>query len=273
MSSMNKYIQLFRTGNCIMGIIGVMVASFMAAGTGLIDHWPNLMISAVLVFMFIAGGNALNDSIDHEIDKSSHPERPVPSGRMTAKHARDVGLFMLFGSVAVSLLTFDLACVLVVIIACILMVSYEMFLKQRGFIGNVTIAVMTGMLFILGAAVIGDPMANIIVALMAMLVSIGREISKDIEDKEGDVGRYTLPMRIGDRKAAIIASLFYLSGPLLSIQPILAHTYGPLYYAVFLADACFLYCAAIVFSDPHKAQKMAKVGMMVGLVAFILGVI
>lgn len=270
---MNKYIQLFRTGNCIMGIIGVMVASFMAAGTGLVDHWPNLIISAVLVFMFIAGGNALNDSIDHEIDKSSHPERPVPSGRMTAKHARDVGLFMLFGSVAVSFLTFDLACVLVVVIACILMIAYEMFLKQRGFIGNVTIAVMTGMLFIMGAAVIGDPMANIIVALMAMLVSIGREISKDIEDKEGDVGRYTLPMRIGDRKAAIIASLFYLSGPILSVQPILAHTYGPLYYAVFLADACFLYCAAIVFSDPHKAQKMAKVGMMVGLVAFILGVI
>ena len=256
-----------------MGIIGVMVASFMAAGTGLVDHQSDLALSAVLVFMFIAGGNALNDSIDHEIDKSSHPDRPVPSGRMTATHARNVGLFMLFGSMVVSFFTFDIACIAVVVVACVLMIAYEMFLKQRGFIGNVTIAIMTGMLFILGAAVIGDPMANLIVALMAMLVSIGREISKDIEDKDGDVGRFTLPMRIGDRKAAIIASLFYLSGPILSVQPILAHTYGPLYYAVFLADACFLYCAAVVFSDPHKAQKMAKIGMMVGLVAFILGVI
>lgn len=270
---MNKYIQLFRTGNCIMGIIGVMVASFMAAGTGIVDHWANLIISAVLVFMFIAGGNALNDSIDHEIDKSSHPERPVPSGRMTATHARNVGLAMLFGSVVVSLLTFDVSCIIVVIVACVLMVAYEMFLKQRGFVGNVTIAVMTGMLFILGAAVIGDPMANMVVALMAMLVSIGREISKDIEDKDGDEGRFTLPMRLGDRNAAIIACVFYLLGPILSVQPMVAGTYGILYFTVVLADLCFLYCAAIVFSDPHKAQKMAKIGMMLGLVAFVLGVI
>lgn len=270
---MNKYFQLFRMGNCIMGIIGVMIASFMAVGTGIVDHWQNLIISAVLVFMFIAGGNALNDSIDYEIDKSSHPERPVPSGRMTPTQARNVGLAMLFGSVAVSFLTWDIACILVVVIACVLMVAYEMFLKQRGFIGNVTIAVMTGMLFIMGAAVIGDPMANLIVALMAMLVSIGREISKDIEDKDGDVGRFTLPMKLGDRKAAAIACLFYLLGPVLSIQPLLADTYGPLYLTVIIADLCFLYCAAMVFSDPHKAQKTAKIGMMFGLVAFVLGVL
>ena len=50
---MNKYLQLFRTGNAVMGIVGVTVASFMAAGTDMVDQWLNLLISAVVVFMFI----------------------------------------------------------------------------------------------------------------------------------------------------------------------------------------------------------------------------
>lgn len=271
---MNKYLQLFRTGNALMGIVGIMVACFMAAGPDVLSHWPNLILCAVIVFVFIAGGNSLNDYIDADIDRTAHPERPVPSGRISRKHARDIGMFMLALSLMVSLFTFDTACVAIVLIAVVLMVSYEMFLKQRGFVGNVTIAVLTGMLFLLGGAVVGDVWANLIVALMAMSVSIGREISKDIEDKEGDEGdRFTLPMRIGDRNAAILASLCYIVGPVLSVLPIVWGTYSVLYYAVILADLMFLYCAFIVFSDPHKAQRCAKKGMLLGLLSFILGVI
>ena len=271
---MNKYLQLFRTGNAVMGVVGVLVACFMAAGTDLLFHWVNLLLSTVIVFSFIAGGNSLNDYIDAEIDRTAHPERPIPSGRMSRKQAKDIGMFMLALSVMVSLFTFDVACVLIVLVAVTLMVSYEMFLKQRGFVGNVTIAVMTGMLFLLGGAIVGDVTANVIVALMAMSVSIGREISKDIEDKEGDEGdRFTLPMRIGDRNAAIIAASCYIIGPILSLLPIIWNSYSVLYYAVILADVVFLYCAFIVFSDPRKAQRFAKKAMILGLLSFILGAI
>ena len=269
----NKYLQLFRTGNAVMGIIGVTVASFMAAGTSIADAWANLLISAVVVFMFICGGNALNDYIDSEIDKTAHPERPIPSGRMTRKAALRAAVVMLGGAVVVSFLTVDAECILIVVIACVLMVAYEMALKQRGFVGNVTIAVLTGMMFLLGGAVVGDAADNVIVALMALLVSVGREIAKDIEDMESDEGdRLTLPMRIGPRKAAALACVFFVAGPVLSVAPMVWHTYGPLYYSVVVADAIFVYCAAVVFSSPHRAQKFAKLAMVVALVAFIAGV-
>lgn len=269
----NKYLQLFRTGNAVMGIVGVAVAAFMAAGTDIADAWANLLISAVVVFMFICGGNALNDYIDYEIDKTAHPERPIPSGRMTRRASLHAALAMLGGSVVVSLFTFDLECILIVVVACILMVSYEVALKQRGFVGNVTIAVLTGMMFLLGGAVVGDAADNVIVALMALLVSVGREIAKDIEDMESDEGdRLTLPMRIGPRKAAALACVFFVAGPVLSVAPMVWHTYGPLYYSVVVADAIFVYCAAVVFSSPHRAQKLAKLAMVVALVAFIAGV-
>ena len=115
--AVNKYLQLFRTGNAVMGIVGVAVASFMAAGTDIADAWVNLLISAVVVFMFICGGNALNDYIDYEIDKTAHPERPIPSGRMTRKAALYAALVMLGGSVVVSFLTIDLECILIVVVA------------------------------------------------------------------------------------------------------------------------------------------------------------
>ena len=44
-----------------------------------------------------------------------------------------------------------------------------------------------------------------------------------------------------------------------------------LYYLVVLADIAFFYCAYVVFSDSHKAEKTAKIGMMLGLVAFLFG--
>ena len=268
----NKYLQLFRTGNAVMGIVGVVVACFMAAGTDMIDEWANLLISAVVVFMFICGGNALNDYIDHEIDLTAHPERPIPSGRMTRRQALNAAVFMLGGSVVISFLTADLECIAIVVVACVLMVAYEMALKQRGFVGNVTIAVLTGMMFLLGGAVVGDAQDNVVVALMALLVSVGREISKDIEDMDSDEGRLTLPMRIGTGRAAALACVFFVAGPVLSVLPMIWETYGPLYYTVVVADAIFVYCAAVVFRDPHRAQKFAKIAMVVALVSFILGV-
>lgn len=270
---MNRFLKMFRLMNCVMGVIGVTVASFMAAGTGIMDEWPNLFVSAVVVFLFIAGGNSLNDSIDVEIDKTSHPDRPVPRGLITVQTARRTGFGLLALACAASVFTFHWEAVAVVLVADVLMVSYELFLKQRGFVGNVDIAVLTGMTFLMGGAVVGHPWDNAIVAMMACLVSIGREISKDIEDMEGDVGRHTLPMAIGSRGAAAVACVFFVLGPILSVYPMVADTYSVLYYVVVAADLLFLYAAAVVFKDPHKAQKTAKFGMLAGLVAFILGVI
>ncbi|MGN1045386.1 MAG: geranylgeranylglycerol-phosphate geranylgeranyltransferase [Candidatus Methanomethylophilaceae archaeon] len=270
---MNGYLQLFRMGNALMGAIGVLVACFMAVGFDITDHAVNLLISIVVVFMFICGGNALNDYIDYEIDRTAHPERPIPSGRLDRRSALRAGVLMFAVSILISFITCDPECIAIVIVACMLMVSYELYLKQRGLIGNVTIAVLTGMMFLLGGAVAGSMMNNMVVALMAMLVSIGREISKDIEDMDSDEGRITLPMRIGTRNAALLASVFFIAGPVLSIQPMIAGTYGLLYYTVLLADAMFVLCAVSVFKDPHKAQKLAKKAMLVALISFILGVI
>ena len=270
---MNKYLRLFRLGNVLIGSFAILIAAFMAAGTSMIDHWVNLIIGFFVVFCFIAGGNSLNDYVDVEIDRTAHPTRPVPSGQLTAIQARNIGIGMLVLSALLSLLTLDPYSIGIVIIAVVLMFSYEMYSKQRGLIGNITIAVMSGMVFLLAGALVGDWTANIAVGGMAALVTVGREISKDIEDMDSDIGRRTLPMSVGVRNASIIASIFYIAGPILSWYPLVQDPANYMYYSVILADIAFFYCAYKVLSDPHTAQKKAKIGMLFGLLAFILSAI
>jgi len=256
-----------------MGIIGIIVSAFIAVGLDTGDYWQNLVVSCFIVVVFIAGGNSINDYIDRDIDKISHPDRPIPSGKMVPKHALYIGACALIVSCLLSLFLADILSTFIVIIACILIISYEMFLKQRGFVGNITIAILTGMVFLLGGAIVGHIENSYIVAILAALVSIGREITKDIEDMEGDKGRFTLPMKIGKKNASIIAAIFFIVGPALSLWPIFSNALGYLYLTVLIADAMFVYAALILFNDPHKAQKTAKFAMIVALMAFILGVI
>lgn len=270
---MKRYLRLFRFGNGAMGIIGVIIGAFLAAGTGIVDYAANIAIACAVVVSFMAGGNALNDYIDREIDKIGHPERPLPRGEITPRAALLCGIGGLAAACLISLLMGSLFSAAMVTVAAVLMVSYEVYLKKTGFMGNLEIAILTGMIFLYGGSVVDNIEGNLVFAVMAMLVSVGREIAKDVEDMDSDAGRRTLPMIVGTKKASLIAAVFYIAGPVLSIYPIAVDAFKPLYCTVFAADAMFIYCALILFKDAHKSQKYAKYAMLVALAAFILGAI
>lgn len=270
---MNRFLRLFRFGNGIMGILGVIIGAFIAAGFDIGDHVLNLIISSAVVLAFMAGGNSLNDHIDIEIDRVAHPERPLPMGEISPRTALIIGIFGIVIACLLSVAMMSPAVTVIVVTAAALMVSYELFLKQRGFIGNVVIAVLTGMIFLFGGAVVGNIEGNYIIAAMAALVSMGREIAKDIQDMSSDEGRKTLPMVIGVRKASIVAAVFFTLGPILSVWPLVDRMFGWPYCIVFAADALFIYSAFIIFRKADVSQKAAKFAMLIALIAFVLGVI
>ncbi|AIZ56961.1 digeranylgeranylglyceryl phosphate synthase [Candidatus Methanoplasma termitum] len=270
---MNRFLRLFRLGNGIMGILGVIIGAFIAVGFDIGDHVLNLIIAGGVILAFIIGGNSINDYIDVEIDRTAHPERPLPRGEISPTTARNIGIAGLVVSCALSVAMLSIIVTAIVLIAAVLMISYELLLKQRGFIGNVVIAILTGMIFLFGGAVVNSLESNIIIAAMAALVSIGREIAKDIQDMESDEGRKTLPMAIGKKNAAMIGAVFFILGPVLSIWPIFDDMFGWLYYIVFIADALFIYSAFIIFRRADVSQKVAKYAMFIALIAFVLGVV
>ena len=267
------YLRLFRLGNCAMAAVGALLAAVVCAGVdGLEDHLFEVSVSLAVVFSFVAAGNSYNDYFDREIDKTAHPERPIPSGSVTPYGAALVAVVLFAISVVLSLFV-NLMSVSIVITSVLVMAGYERFLKAEGLAGNLAISWLTGALFLFGGAAVDNLELAWILAALAFLATLGREIVKDVEDIKGDTGsRHTLPMRIGVKGSAYAASTAFGAAVLLSPLPyaldLLSWWYVP---AVVVADAIFIYCALIQFENPKRGQKVAKLAMLVSLIAFLVG--
>jgi geranylgeranylglycerol-phosphate geranylgeranyltransferase len=162
------------------------------------------------------------------------------------------------------------------------MLGYEGVLKQRGLIGNLTISVLVGLLFIFGAAVVGEFGIVIFLFLLAFLATLAREIVKDIEDIKGDLDRKTLPKSIGVSSAGVVAAAVLIIAIILSPIPafdiileLLAIEAGALsviYLALIVpADILFIMSMFNFTKNPHRASTLLKAGMFVSLLAFALG--
>lgn len=79
------------------------VTSNVLAATALSSGYPTqLHVAAVCVAMSLmyVAGMFLNDAFDRDIDARERPERPIPSGEVSAREVFDVGFGLLGGAIA-----------------------------------------------------------------------------------------------------------------------------------------------------------------------------
>jgi geranylgeranylglycerol-phosphate geranylgeranyltransferase len=267
------YVPLLRLGNCVMAALGCLLAAFVCAGgEDVSSAWLEVSLSMAIVVLFTGAGNSLNDYFDREVDRVAHPDRPIPKGSVGATEARSLSFALFAGALLLSFLV-NLWSVIIVITSMAVMVSYEAFLKSEGFAGNLAIAWLTGALFLFGGAAVESMSLAWILALLAALATLGREVIKDIQDLEGDSGaRRTLPMRLGRRNAGLVACGALVGAVLLSPAPYVLDLLSVWYLpAVIVADGIFIYSALIHFDKPETGQKTAKLAMFIALLAFLLG--
>lgn len=266
-------LKLLRLGNCAMAAFGALLAAVVCGGLdGIEEHALDVLLSMAVVALFTGAGNSYNDYSDRETDKIAHPERPIPSGAV-APHVAAICAAVLF-AVSLGLSIFvGIWSLAIVVTSLLVMVAYETWLKAEGLAGNIAISWLTGALFLFGGAAVDRLELAWILAALAFLAALGREIVKDIQDIEGDKGaRKTLPMRMGVRNAGMVGSASFVAAVVLSPLPYLLDLLSVLYLPVVLAsDAIFIYCAMIHFKNPEKGQKVAKLAMFVALIAFLLG--
>ena len=257
-------LQLARPINCVMSALGVGIGGVVAARSGAWGEFAGpLALAGAAAASFTAGGNALNDLYDRETDRVNHPDRPLPSGSVTLREARafTAAAFVVTAVLAALVNVFAFA---VVILNIALMVLYEAALKAQGAPGNLVIAYLVGSLFLFaGVSVFRSSTAPLVrtslLAALAFFTTVGREITKDIQDVRGDVDRRTLPRRIGIRPAGWAAALSFLVGVLLSLAPLPLHVLSVAYAALHSA------------ANPARSQRVAKYGMIVALAAFLAG--
>ncbi|BAW31821.1 MAG TPA: UbiA family prenyltransferase [Methanothermobacter sp.] len=270
---MKAYIEILRPVNAIMAVVSVILMALITWKFNI-----DVLMAGIIVFMATGAGNTINDYFDYEIDAINRPERPIPSGRVSRRAA---GVYSLVLFVFASVLGFCLGLLpgIIVVGSSLLMIYYAYTLKRKCIIGNLAISFLTGLSFIFGGVVVGEIVIGAYIGFYAFLMTMAREIIKDMEDIEGDQiqGAATLPIRYGQRISSIIAAIFMfiasLTSPILYIIDVFSILYIPV---LSLAIIVFLRGAFKILADPRretagKVSKQIKIGMSITFIAFALG--
>ena len=270
---MGGYFALLRPGNGVVAAVAVVAGAIAGAGPEAVTGPRQLLVAAAAAsaFIFIGAGNSLNDYFDREIDRTAHPTRPIPSGRVKPESARAVAVALFAASMGLALYISLQALVLVATSAAV-MILYELRLKNLGLPGNVAIGYLSGITFYFGGFIMGHPREMVPLFVLAVVATMGREIAKDIQDKDADKGRETYPQTAGPERAARLSAACTVAAVLLGPLPFLLGDLGWVYALVALpAYATFIYAAYVVRRDPAKSQRLSKVGMALATLAFAVG--
>ena len=273
-------VRLVRPANVAVSFAGTIVGGMVALGGGVahpMGFWVLMVLAGLSTALVTAGGNVLNDVLDLEVDRTNHPDRPLVTQEVGVETARGLVVALFVSGLMVALPVVALAPVVAVVFALAVgaLLGYELLLKARGFVGNVVVAFLTAMVFVYGGAAAGHGALVLPFAGMAFLATLSREVIKDMEDVSGDVGRHTLPMRIGLPSSARVAQVAVVVAVLLSVLPLawfvrLASAAGIMYVVlVGAADLVFGESVRHLPERLHHEQTMSKLAMTIALFAFL----
>ena len=292
-SSVGSWFTLFRFGNSLTGLIGVIFGSLLA-----LDQIPRGDLASITIlhglsfWAFMCSWNALNDILDVEIDKLNQPNRPLPSGDISLNNAKILTAilmcFSLFCLVYAGYISSSIEdglenwapSILIWLLAIFLLTNYEsssnysLKLKDRGLPGNFAISLSVGMVILFGAAGVFEPTEPRVLSLffIGLSYNLAREIVKDIEDMEGDEGRNTLAMRIGVEKARVLAWLILLLTMVSILAPFALEIFPASHLLLIIPGlmTIFLVKRKLAYAEDRNAQKLIKRSLQLTLLGFIV---
>jgi|TARA_B100000315_G_C14590943_1_gene595720 geranylgeranylglycerol-phosphate geranylgeranyltransferase len=271
---MIPFIEILRPHNCLIAAIAVIVGATIASEESL-DL--TILLPGIIAFLICGAGNTINDFFDFNIDKINNPARPLPSKRMSLRFAYFYSIFLFAVGVGLSIFI-NIYAIIIASVNSFLLYIYPMKVKKYGGIcKNILVSYLVASPFLFGGVVVGEPTVVLLLVLIAGLANTSREIIKDIQDHEGDKAFIsTLPSSIGITNSAKLASLILLITILISPLPYILNILNLNYiFLVIFSDIIFFFASINLLQNPKqnakKTQKLIKIGMVIGLTAFLIG--
>jgi geranylgeranylglycerol-phosphate geranylgeranyltransferase len=213
MEKTKAFVRLTRPPNCVMMGFAVVIGATLTGSKNLSTLWLNLAFGFLTGFMLTAASMAVNDYWDREIDAVNESKRPIPSGAVKPRGALAFAFFLTAAGFLAAYFT-NLWCLLIAIVAMLISVAYTTMWKRSGLPGNFLVSACVAVPFIYGSIAVASLLkANVLIFAFIVFLSVtGREIAKGIVDVQGDRLRNvkTLPVRYGEKTAAIFAAIFFL---------------------------------------------------------------
>jgi len=280
-------VEIIRPVNCLMGALTVIIGLLNTRLGIPLDRFFINIILGVFIYIFIAAsGMVINDIYDLEIDKINRPERPIPRGSITLKQAKILFIIYLCIGLFLSLLNtifFSLIILNFVIVSFFGFIGwvYAKWGKKSGFLGNLIVGISFSIGLVYGAVLNSSfiPPYILFFFITAFSLLVSREIIKGCEDIEGDKsqGVKTLAIKIGIKNSRNVAVVFALVATIFFVLPILTNILNPILFLIFMVLGIIEVAYTIVLMLTSKLEKgdlkkislLLKIGMFVGLIAFL----
>ncbi|MHA1443507.1 MAG: UbiA family prenyltransferase [Candidatus Hodarchaeales archaeon] len=193
---------------------------FMSNG---VLEWPGIVLGLFATMLLTWCNQAINDYFDIETDIANKRfDRPLARGDLSRSFVRNLTIAMYISAACIILylvLVYNvtIALFLLTLIFILIGVTYNLGIKQLGFLGNVWVASGYIAPLFVGFFLLNPSDEKIILTCILILnstffLALGREIIKDIQDYEGDKQQNlnSLAIKIGPRKAGMVAVFLFL---------------------------------------------------------------
>jgi len=263
----------------------VVIGSAIADPSSLTALQSNIIYGFITGFMLTGASMTINDYRDREIDIINEPNRPIPSGLIRPGEALVFALALTIIGFATAYLANPtyLTSLTVAIVAWILFGTYSFVGKRSGLAGNFLVSLCVAIPFIYGSVTVtnGVEMNALVFASIVFFANTGREVTKGIVDVVGDKARgvKTVAVQYGEKKAAFVATLFYLFAVSMSSVPWLLKLVSFWYIPLAIITDFGLAAASFILISDHSRESARKIKNMVlllfiiGLLAFVIGVL
>ena len=175
MSSLRGYIDLVRPANVTTALADVL-AGYALAGLRNPRALPWLLAATACLY---AGGIVLNDYFDRDLDRVERPERPIPSGRVSAGSAAWLGSLLLTAGVLLAAQATGAATFVATAIAFAVLL-YDSWGKRFLLVAPLNMGLCRALNLLLGAAAVEAaprqawPIALIPLAYIAAVTALSR---------------------------------------------------------------------------------------------------
>jgi 4-hydroxybenzoate polyprenyltransferase len=241
--------------------------------------WSNIRfqesITTMLACVFVAaGGYVINDIFDIETDHINRPEKLILSKHISPKSAKIFYVILTSLGIISGFLT-GIGMGILCLVLAILLYFYSSDLKGEMLQGNLLISLMAGMVVYVASRGVFNVQNTYFAeyASVAFLITMARELIKDIEDLEGDKAQEheTYPIMKGIRATKILAAIFMFFTLLIAV--LLIFQSNAILFKIFITGliiAPIFYYLYLLYNAKEKGQfrnisNWLKLTMFIGL--------
>lgn len=168
-TTIRAYVELSRLSNIPTCISNVLVGCAIT-GLGYSPNWSTIILTTIAIAFLYIAGMALNDAVDHKIDKQQRPSRPIPSGRISLQAAYTFAFIC--ASIALAILaTINIPALTCGLILTATIVLYNL-LHKRISASAILMGLCRGLVYVTAAAAIAWPLDWQLIAILAGAITI-----------------------------------------------------------------------------------------------------